>query len=36
MMLMPWKVFTRSIGLIRQANSDDFADLTRRMPELVG
>jgi hypothetical protein len=34
-MLMPWEVFAPSIPLIRQATGDGFAELTRRIPELV-
>jgi len=35
MMLMPFEVFAPSIPQIRQATGDDFAELSRRIPELA-
>ena len=35
-MIMPWEAFAPGIPLIRDAAGDGFAELTRRMPELVG
>jgi hypothetical protein len=34
-MIMPWEAFAPGIPLIRQATGDEFAELTRRMPELA-
>jgi hypothetical protein len=35
-MLMPEEVFAGALGLVRSAIGDDFAELTDRIPELVG